>query len=273
MRTKHLRTIVAGLALVMTVPASAAHMEPAPADSEQAASCAAFGPLTTNELFLLAVDLSPIDDTDGPANSPASKESPRQPVAAPTSVPAHTNPLPKPGELQPKPPGTDLRIPDQSMLNSPAAHAMLELRQSLTDGQRQALKAAQDRQQAALSGLTKRLPNLPAVAPSLARGAQTSASDTSDHDELSAVTKDLKPVVDQLDKDLNQILTPAQQELLQKALPQNTPSGPAPSVPAPLAPRSHSGASLPGNDALMAGLGMCSSPGDAVQPLLEDSNW
>jgi hypothetical protein len=146
---------------------------------------------------------------------------------------------PPPGPAgAPRPPGSDLRPPDQSLLNAEPVRAAREFRESLSDKQKADLQAVFAKHRDELQQARARLPELSAER----QGNKPLQADR--EARLRQVSTELKGVKGQIDQEIDAIITPAQRALLQRAAPHrlqtetpNRPSMPsrpeAPSRPEP----------------------------------------
>jgi hypothetical protein len=120
-----------------------------------------------------------------------------------------------PGEIGvPKPIGANLPTPDPALLNLEPIMAARQLRESLTERQEVDLRAVLTKHQDRLQQVRTRLPGLPAQA----QGNKPVKADQ--EAGLSQVSAEVTSISDQIDQDIERLLTPAQRALLQKARPQ-----------------------------------------------------
>jgi hypothetical protein len=135
------------------------------------------------------------------------------PVPAAPRRPNQTAPSP-PGEVRStRPPGADLRPPDQALLNVEPILAARQLRESLSDQQKADVQRVVAKHRNDLQRIRARLPELNTE-------AQASRPVRADQDaQLSQVASEVTRLGDQIEQEIESILTPQQRALLQKARP------------------------------------------------------
>lgn len=126
----------------------------------------------------------------------------------PRSVPA------QPGSRgAPKPSGADLHPPDPALLAAGPVQAVREFRESLTEKQKSDLQAVFIRNRDSLLQARARLPELAASR----QGNRPLPSDR--EAKLGQVSDELRQTGDQIDREIDAIVTPKQRALLQRANP------------------------------------------------------
>jgi hypothetical protein len=119
-----------------------------------------------------------------------------------------------PGALGvPKPPTGNLPVPDPALLNQEPIVAARQLRESLTEKQKADLRAVLTKYEGALQQVRARLPEPPTEP----RGNRPVKADR--EATLSQVSADVQRISDEIDQDIDVLLTPTQRELLRKARP------------------------------------------------------
>lgn len=122
-------------------------------------------------------------------------------------------PVPPGGVGVPKPLGSDLRPPDAALLNQEPLAAARQLQESLTEKQKAALRSVLTKHQGAPQQVRARVPGLPTET----RGNKAVKADR--EATLNQVSTGVQRNADQIDQDIETLLTPAQRALLQKSRP------------------------------------------------------
>ncbi|MGE3777275.1 MAG: hypothetical protein AB7F89_08835 [Pirellulaceae bacterium] len=119
-----------------------------------------------------------------------------------------------PGALGvPKPPAGHLSVPDPAMLNLEPIVAARQFRESLTEKQKADLRAVLTKHEGALRQARTHLPEAP-TEPRSNRPVKADREATQ-----SQASSDVQRISDQVDQDIDVVLTPTQRELLRKARP------------------------------------------------------
>jgi len=150
------------------------------------------------------------DDVD-----PALVAAPPRPGPMSPEVPVPLGaPMPPGGPGVPEPMGANLHPPDPALLNLEPIVAARQLRESLSEQQQADLRAVLAKHQAALQQARPRLPEL-------AAGPKGNGPVTADREPaLNQASTDVQRISDQIDQEIEPILTPAQRALLRKARPE-----------------------------------------------------
>jgi hypothetical protein len=165
--------------------------------------------------MMLPADADPALAAQPPRPNVPTPPNPGTPPPNPGTLPPPVLNAPgPPGPITaPKPPGTDLRVPDQAMLNLGPIVAVRQFRESLSDKQKADLQAVVTKHRGELQQVRSRLPE-PAADPRGTRGVKAGQGDG-----LHQASTELDRIGDQVDTEIDAILTPSQRMLLQKANP------------------------------------------------------